>query len=339
MPIGGCRRHKAIFMEILWFFGFISSIILSFIIANAGAKRQIGFGWSLFLGLWLTPIVSLIAVLLSEKLQPDKYGRIDKKWGCMVPFIVSFLIIGTAAYVIYSFVNRDKGERETTIELSIPEVLKSDIIKEIEATAPVKNNRPIPQEEIIIAPEVLFDEPANSTYESLMKRNTNPANEIEVDLNDFLGMPDDGIDWNSTELSESDCEALARQKIYYSENKDAWVKEKFSNDSKLEAQRRREITERELTEQPICKISFELQGRQAKQIPTVINKTSATGFLFMKIEVSPNGDVVSCEIDERSIIENIEIRKLCISSAKNTKFNVIDSKINQYGTIRYSFTK
>ena len=136
-------------MEIFWFFSFISSVVLSFIIANAGAKRQIGFGWSLFLGLWLTPIVSLIAVLLSDKLQPDEYGRIDKKWGCMIPFIVSFLIIGTAAYAIYSFINRDKGKRGATIELSIPEVLKRDIIKEVEATAPVKNNRPIPQLSLI----------------------------------------------------------------------------------------------------------------------------------------------------------------------------------------------
>jgi len=340
MPIGGCRRRKVIFMEIFWFFGFITSIVLSFIIANAGAKRQIGFGWSLFLGLWLTPIVSLIAVLLSDKLQPDEYGRIDKKWGCMVPFIISFLIIGTAAYAIYSFINRDRGKRKATIELSIPEVLKRDIIEEVEATAPIKNNRPIPQEEIIIAPEVLFEKPTNSAHESLTKRNTNPANEIEIDLNDFLGMPDDGIDWNSTELSESDCEALARQKIYYSENKTAWVKEKLSNnDSAIEAEKAREAMAQKLAGQPICKISFDLQGRQAKQIPKVVNETSTTGFLFVKIEVSPNGDVVNCEIDKRSIIENIEIRELCISSAKNMKFNMIDSKINQYGTIRYNFTK
>ena len=139
-------------------------------------------------------------------------------------------------------------------------------------------------------------------------------------------MRDDGSDWNSTELAESDCEALARQKIYYSENKGAGVKAKPSDNSYLEAHRRREIAERELTEQPICKISFDLQGRQAKQIPTVINETSATGFLFMKIEVSPNGDVVNCEIDERRIIDNIEISELCISSAKNTKFNSIDRK-------------
>lgn len=87
-------------MEIIWFFGFISSVVLSFIIANAGAKRQIGFGWSLFLGLWLTPIVSLIAVLLSDKLQADEYGRLEKKWDCLAPFAVLFLIIGMATYII-----------------------------------------------------------------------------------------------------------------------------------------------------------------------------------------------------------------------------------------------
>ena len=58
-------------MEILALFGIVSSLVLSIIIANAGAKRQIGFGWSLFLGLWLTPIVSLIAVLLSDRLKPN----------------------------------------------------------------------------------------------------------------------------------------------------------------------------------------------------------------------------------------------------------------------------
>ena len=50
---------------------FIAALVLDFIIANAGAKRKIGWGWALFLGLLLSPIVSLIAVLLSEKNSPD----------------------------------------------------------------------------------------------------------------------------------------------------------------------------------------------------------------------------------------------------------------------------
>ena len=51
-----------------------------------------------------------------------------------------------------------------------------------------------------VAPKVLFDdEPVNSAYESLTKKGTNPANEIKVDLNDFLGAPDDGTDWTGLE--------------------------------------------------------------------------------------------------------------------------------------------
>ena len=102
-------------MEILALFGIVSSLVLSIIIANAGAKRQIGFGWSLFLGLWLTPIVSLIAALLSDRLKPNEYDTIEKKWGCISPLIVSFLIIWTAAYIIYSYSDRVKHNLRTSI--------------------------------------------------------------------------------------------------------------------------------------------------------------------------------------------------------------------------------
>lgn len=154
-------------------------------------------------------------------------------------------------------------------------------------------------------------------------------------------MPDDGIDWNSTELSEIDCKALARQKIYYSENKDAWVMEKSrkeEEDAKI-AERRRQEAERQYANQATCRIVYELNGRQAKSISSIENAGSQEGFIYLKIEVSPNGDVVSCEIDPRSIIDDSDTRELCISSAKNIKFNAINSKINQSGIIRYIFTK
>jgi hypothetical protein len=106
-------------------------------------------------------------------------------------------------------------------------------------------NRPQAREEIV--PEIILAKPSSSAYDALTKKGTNPANEIEVDLNDFLGTPDDGTDWKYTELSETDCKALARQKIYYSINKGAWVKEKPSTDnSTVEAEKRREAMEREL---------------------------------------------------------------------------------------------
>ncbi len=462
------------FMEIIWFFGFISSVVLSFIIANAGAKRQIGFGWSLFLGIWLTPIVSLITVLLSDRLQPDEYGRLEKKWGCMIPFIITFLIVGTVAYAINSYSNRDKQRARTSIEFRIPEFLKkktaskhSEIVfkltdmemtlnydfsssipkgtavvkldfiieniskepqilysnnlslfdynecrydvsttftsnlnpllfsetinpntkkklsvvfevpqgelysvgfsdnierigkqifvdkirnikceyvtykemkevrKRIATQSPQRNTYDQPQPREEIAPEIIFEEPSNSAYNALTKKGTNPTNEIEIDLNDFLGTPDDGTDWNSTELSETDCKALVRQGIYYSESKGTWVKEKLSNDKlRLEAERR---AEQERKEQSICKISFDLQGRQAEQIPSVTNKNSITGYVFIKIVVSPNGDVVNCDIDKRSIINDSQLKQLCVSSSMKMKFNAVDSKLNQTGTIRYNF--
>lgn len=199
---------------------------------------------------------------------------------------------------------------------------------------PTKQSQSHKTEEAL-APEIIFEEPSTSVYDAVTKKGTNPTNEIEVDLNDFLGTPDDGTDWNSTELSETDCKALVRQEIYYSESKGAWVKEKPSNDNlRLEAEKR---AEQERKEQSICKISFDLQGRQVEQIPSVTNKNSITGYVFIKIVVSPNGDVVNCDIDKRSIINDSELRQLCVSSSMKIKFNAVDSKLNQTGIIRYNF--
>ena len=65
------------------------AIPLDIIIAYAGRKRLIGFGWSLFLGLFLSPIVSLIAVLLSDKIDEDD----ELNWGCLPPFILIVIIV------------------------------------------------------------------------------------------------------------------------------------------------------------------------------------------------------------------------------------------------------
>lgn len=338
MPIGGCRRRKIIFMEIFWFFGFITSVVLSFIIANAGAKRQIGFGWSLFLGLWLTPIVSLIAVLLSDKLQADEYGRLEKKWGCLAPFAISFLIIGTVAYVIYSYSNKGKQRTRTSVEFRMPEFLKNETSQKesedvIQPT--LTNSHPQIEETVpVIKPQESVSKPST-------KKDSNPANEIEVDLNDFLGTPNDGTDWNYTELSEEYHEALASKGVYYSENKGTWVMErsrKEKEDAEI-AKRRRQKVERQYANQATCRIVYELNGRQAENILPIENVDSKEGFIYLKIEVSPNGDVVSCEIDQRSIIDDSKTRELCTSSAKNIKFNAINSKRNQSGMIRYIFTK
>lgn len=338
MPIEGCRGYNVNFMEIIWFFGLISSVVLSFIIANAGAKRQIGFGWSLFLGLWLTPIVSLIAVLLSDKLQADEYGRLEKKWGCLTPFAVSFLIIGTVVYIIYSYSNKGEQRTRSSIEFRTPEFLRKETMqkKSESIIQPTPLNSCTQIEEVVPIIEL-----QKSTNKPSTKRDSNPANEIEVDLNDFLGTSDDGTDWNYTELSEDCYKTLASKGVYYSENKEAWVMEKSrkeKEDAEI-ADRRRQEAEKQYVEQATCRIIYELNGRIAENISHIQNTNIQEGFIYLKIEVSPNGDVVSCDIDQKSIINDSEIRELCISSAKKIKFNAIDSKRNQYGIVKYIFMK
>jgi len=74
-----------------------------------------------------------------------------------------------------------------------------------------------------------------------------PANEVEVDLNDFLGTPNDETDWNYTELSEDYCKALASKGVYYSKNKGAWVMKKdLLEEKKRQAEQARINKEREL---------------------------------------------------------------------------------------------
>lgn len=99
----------------------------------------------------------------------------------------------------------------------------------------------------IIPPKVEFEEPVKSVYDALIKDGTNPANEVEVDLNDFLGTPNDETDWNYTELSEDYCKALASKGVYYSKNKGAWVMKKdLLEEKKRQAEQARINKEREL---------------------------------------------------------------------------------------------
>ena len=190
----GCIRHKREnIMELIGLFGIVCSLVLSFIIANAGAKRQIGFGWSLFLGVWLTPIVSLIAVLLSDRLQPDEYGRTEKKWGCMSPFIVSVLIIGTVIYFFYSYSNKRTQRIKTSIELQAPAIIEKESAVEVQ-----------PKEAV----------------------------DIEVDLNDYFNSStgwDDNVDRNTTSIDDEESQkafnkVLEKNGIVYSAEKGAWVK-------------------------------------------------------------------------------------------------------------------
>lgn len=72
--------------------------VLVIIIAFAGRRRTIGFGWPFLLGLLFTPIVSLVAVLLSDKLPNG-----DTRWGCLWPLVVMLLLLILAIPVMLLF--------------------------------------------------------------------------------------------------------------------------------------------------------------------------------------------------------------------------------------------
>ena len=66
-----------------------------------GSRRNIGFGWAFIISLLFTPLVGLIAVLLSDPLAANtepKYGCLGRTLGCAGVFVIG-LIIATASIV------------------------------------------------------------------------------------------------------------------------------------------------------------------------------------------------------------------------------------------------
>jgi hypothetical protein len=53
-----------------------------------------------------------------------------------------------------------------------------------------------------------------------------PMPEDRIDLNDYLGTPDDGTDWNYTEISEEEQKYLDDLGIYWDNNKGYWRQRK-----------------------------------------------------------------------------------------------------------------
>ena len=76
----------------LLIFGLLSNTFLAALVGLVGARRRIGFGWTFFLSVLLTPFIGLIIALLTDKL-PDG----ERKWGCLG----SILAIITIALLVF----------------------------------------------------------------------------------------------------------------------------------------------------------------------------------------------------------------------------------------------
>ena len=65
----------------------LAYLLLVFIIAWAGRSRKCGFGWPFLLGVIFTPLISLVLVLLSDRLPSG-----ETKWGCFWPVIIMIIL-------------------------------------------------------------------------------------------------------------------------------------------------------------------------------------------------------------------------------------------------------
>ena len=86
-------------------FGLLSGhLLLDVLVGLLGSRREIGFGWSFILSVVFTPLIGLIAILLSVRLPEGaepKYGCLGKSFGCLGS-ILMILIVAAILFVIAS---------------------------------------------------------------------------------------------------------------------------------------------------------------------------------------------------------------------------------------------
>ena len=68
-------------------FGLLSGgLLLDVLVGLLGSRRNIGFGWTFLISVIFTPLIGVIAVLLSEPLPQGaepKYGCLGSSFGCL----------------------------------------------------------------------------------------------------------------------------------------------------------------------------------------------------------------------------------------------------------------
>ncbi len=79
------------------FFGLASGILLDVLVGLLGSRRNIGFGWAFIISVLFTPLIGLIAALISNPLPTGaepKYGCLGYSFGCLGTI---FIVLITAA--------------------------------------------------------------------------------------------------------------------------------------------------------------------------------------------------------------------------------------------------
>ena len=85
-------------------------------------------------------------------------------------------------------------------------------------------------------------------------------------------------------------------------------------------------------------LTYNLEGRKAVLLPKVEVSVSSSCTVVVRIAVAPDGSVIYAAVEPSGTnMSDYNVRKAACASARNSKFNKIDSNKNQTGTITYRF--
>ncbi len=79
-------------------FGILSGSLINILVGLLGSGRRIGFGWSFLISLLFSPLIGLLAVLVSDPLPQG-----EKRWGCIAPMLVFFALAALGGLVSMLF--------------------------------------------------------------------------------------------------------------------------------------------------------------------------------------------------------------------------------------------
>lgn len=75
-------------------FGLAGGILLDVLVGLVGSRRNIGFGWAFIISVIFTPLIGLIATLISNPLPAGaepKYGCLGYSFGCLGTIFIVLL--------------------------------------------------------------------------------------------------------------------------------------------------------------------------------------------------------------------------------------------------------
>ena len=81
---------------LLTIYGIFGSCLLSVLVGLIGSHRKIGFGWTFFLSVLLSPLLGLVFALISKRLPNG-----ERRWGILGAILAVLTVIFIILFVVY----------------------------------------------------------------------------------------------------------------------------------------------------------------------------------------------------------------------------------------------